>query len=252
MDIVIDGFKAGDRTKIDLPRPQQELIKAIQAVGKPVILVLLNGSALAINWEQKNIPAIIETWYPGQAVGEAIASVLVGEYNPGGRLPVTFYKDVKDLPSFKDYNVSTQTYRYFKGEPLYPFGYGLSYTSFAYEQIKIDNNHKAGEPVKLSVTVKNSGDVAGEEVVQVYVSHLNAPVKVPIRSLAGFQRIKLNAGESKQVEFNIAAHAFSIYNQQGEKTIQPGEFEIAVGGGQPGVKVGNYQAPGLNARITLQ
>jgi beta-glucosidase len=252
MDIVIDGFNAGDRTKIDLPRPQQELIKAIQSLGKPVILVLLNGSALAINWEQKNIPAIMETWYPGQAAGQAIADVLVGDYNPGGRLPVTFYKDVADLPSFKDYNLSKQTYRYFSGEPLYPFGYGLSYTSFAYENVKVDNNHKAGQSVKLSVTVKNTGPVSGDEVVQVYVSHLNAPVKVPIRSLAGFQRVKLNAGESRQVEFEVAADAFSIYNQQGEKIIQPGDFEIGVGGGQPGVKVGNYHTPALITRIKLQ
>lgn len=252
MDIVIDGFNAGDRTKIDLPTTQQQLIKDIQALGKPVVLVLLNGSALAINWEQKNISAILETWYPGQAAGQAIADVLTGDYNPGAKLPVTFYKSVRDLPSFKEYNLTNQTYRYFKGVPLYPFGYGLSYTSFEYGNLKTENIHKTGEPVKVSVSVKNTGSVKGDEVVQVYLSHLNAPAKVPLRSLVQFQRISLEAGESKQIDFEIATDAFSIYNQHGEKTIQPGQFEIAVGGGQPGVKVGNLVAPGLKTEISLQ
>jgi len=252
MDIVIDGFKAGDRTKIDLPRPQQELIKEIQALGKPVVLVLLNGSALAINWEQKNIPAIVETWYPGQAAGQAIADVLFGDYSPGGKLPVTFYKSLTGFPSFMDYNISNQTYRYFKGEPLYPFGYGLSYTSFAYEGLKLQEHYKAGDVVKLSITVKNTGAMRGDEVVQAYVSHLNAPVKVPIRSLAQFQRVTLEPGESKQVDLEISPDAFSIFDEKGEKIISPGQFEIAVGGGQPGVKVGNFVAPGLKSKVTLQ
>ena len=154
MDVQIEGFRGGDRTKIDLPGVQEQLIKDIKALGKPVVLVLLNGSALAINWAVGNIPAIVETWYPGQAAGQAIADVLFGDYNPGGRLPVTFYKSEKDLPAFTDYNITTQTYRYFRGEPLYPFGYGLSYTSFAYENLKINNEYKAGETIELSVDVK--------------------------------------------------------------------------------------------------
>ena len=170
MDVQIEGFRGGDRTKIDLPGVQEQLIKDIKALGKPVVLVLLNGSALAINWADGNIPAIVETWYPGQAAGQAIADVLFGDYNPGGRLPVTFYKSEKDLPAFTDYNITTQTYRYFRGEPLYPFGYGLSYTSFAYENLKINNEYKAGETIELSVDVKNTGSMGGDEVVQVYVS----------------------------------------------------------------------------------
>jgi beta-glucosidase len=251
MDIVIDGFNAGDRTKIDLPRPQQELIKEIQALGKPVILVLLNGSALAVNWEQKNVPAILETWYPGQAAGQAIADVLFGDYNPGGKLPVTFYKSTNDLPSFKDYNLTKQTYRYFKGDPLYPFGYGLSYTTFGYENLTVENTYKAGDSVKLSITVKNTGGVRGEEVVQAYVSHLNAPVKVPVRSLTQFQRVALEPGESKQISLTIAPDAFSIFNEKGEKTIPPGQFEIFVGGGQP-LTVGKNATPGLKSKFQLQ
>lgn len=252
MDIVIDGFRAGDRTKIDLPRPQQELIKEITALGKPVILVLLNGSALAVNWEQKNVAAILEAWYPGQAAGQAIADVIFGDYNPGGRLPVTFYRSVNDLPPFKDYDISTQTYRYFKGEPLYPFGYGLSYTTFAYEKLDISDRYKAGDPVKVGITVKNTGSRRGDEVVQVYVKHLTSKGKVPVRSLAGFHRVTLDPGESKQVELIIAPDAFSLYDDRGKKTIYPGQFEIAVGGGQPGIKVAGAEVSSSKAVITMQ
>ncbi len=251
MDIVIDGFNAGDRTKIDLPRPQQELIKEIHALGKPVIVVLLNGSALAINWEEKNIPAILETWYPGQAAGQAIADVLFGDYNPGGKLPVTFYKSTNDLPSFKEYKISGQTYRYFKGEPLYPFGFGLSYTSFAYDDLKIEESHQVGDSIKLSVNVKNTGAMGGDEVIQVYLSNLNAPVKVPIRSLAEFRRINLKPNESRRVSFTLPSSAFSIIDNKGERKVLPGQFEIAVGGGQPGIKTGKTELPVLKAKINL-
>ncbi len=251
MDIVIDGFKAGDRTRIDLPQSQQELIKEINALGKPVVVVLLNGSALAINWEQKNVPAILETWYPGQAGGQAIADVLFGDYNPGGKLPVTFYKSTADLPSFNEYNLSGQTYRFFKGEPLYPFGYGLSYTTFEYKDLQIVNeNYKAGDTVNVSATVTNTGQVQGDEVVQVYVSRKNALVKVPICSLVEFKRINLAPGESRQVNFSIAPDAFSMINEKGEKVISPGRFEITVGGGQPGVNMGKTQNV-LRTEITL-
>jgi beta-glucosidase len=236
MDIVIDGFKGGDRTRIDLPRTQQELIKAIHALGKPVVLLLLNGSALAINWEQKNIPAIVEAWYPGQAAGQAIADVLFGDYNPGGKLPVTFYKSVADLPSFDAYELRGQTYRYFKGEPLYPFGFGLSYTTFAYDNLVLNETYTAGDSVKLSVNVKNTGAVAGEEIVQVYLSMLNAPVPLPLRSLQGFKRIQLNPGETKKVSFAIRPDAFSYFNKEGERELKPGKFQISVGGGQPDTK----------------
>jgi beta-glucosidase len=228
MDIVIDGFKAGDRTKLDLPRPQQELIKEIVALGKPVILVLLNGSALAINWEKANVPAILEAWYPGQAGGQAIADVLFGDYNPGGRLPVTFYKSVNDLPSFKDYNLTAQTYRYFKGQPLYPFGYGLSYTTFAYDGLDIGSQSQPTDSVKVKVTVKNTGSLRGDEVVQAYVKQIKPKGKVPLRSLAAFQRVTLEPGESKQVTLGLAPEAFSVFDESGNRTIRRDQFEILV------------------------
>src|SRR5690606_8089326 len=201
MDVQIDGFRGGDRTKIDLPAVQQDLIKSIHALGKPVILVLLNGSALAVNWEHANVPAIVEAWYPGQAAGQAIADVLFGDYNPGGRLPVTFYQSVKDLPSFDDYLMSNQTYRYYKGKPLYPFGYGLSYTTFEYSDIQASGDAS----VRVSVTLKNTGSRAGDEVVQLYVSNAKQSTSSPIRTLRGFKRIHLQAGESKQVDFELSS-----------------------------------------------
>ncbi|HEX3025129.1 MAG TPA: glycoside hydrolase family 3 C-terminal domain-containing protein [Chitinophagaceae bacterium] len=237
MDVAIDGFKGGDRTKLDLPSNQEELIKEIKSLGKPIILVLLNGSAVSINWENKNIPAIIETWYAGQAAGTAIADVLFGDYNPAGRLPVTFYSSVSDLPSFEDYNITTQTYRYFKGNVIYPFGYGLSYTNFHYDNLKINHQNKAGNDVKLSVDIKNTGKVSGDEVVQVYVSNKTSTGHIPIRSLKAFKRIYLKAGETKTLNLIIKPDAFSIINDDNKKIIVHGKFEVSVGGGQPDVKI---------------
>jgi beta-glucosidase len=236
MDIDIDGFDHGDRTRLRLPDVQEELIKEIYTLGKPVVLVLLNGSALAVNWEVEKVPAIVEAWYTGQAAGTAIADVLFGDYNPGGRLPVTFYKSVKDIPSFEQYDMTNQTYRYFKGEPLYPFGYGLSYTSFKYDNLKINKEFKIGDSVKISVDVTNTGKVVGDEVAQVYISDLNAPVPVPIRALKGFKRIHLQPGEEKTVTFSISPNSFSIINDNNQRVIIPGKFEISIGGGQPDSK----------------
>src|SRR5882724_6647812 len=158
MDVNIDGFKGGDRTSLDLPKAQEELIKEIQALGKPVVLVLLNGSALSINWEDKNIPAIVEAWYPGQAAGTAIADVLFGDYNPAGRLPVTFYRDTTDLPPFGDYRMAGRTYRFFEGTPLYPFGHGLSYTSFTYANLRTSaDTLRAGDHITIRIDVANTG-----------------------------------------------------------------------------------------------
>jgi beta-glucosidase len=237
MDIQIDGFRGGDRTKIGLPGVQEQLIKKIQALGKPVILVLLNGSAIAVNWENENIPAILEAWYPGQAAGKAIADILFGDYNPGGRLPVTFYKSENDLPSFSDYNITTQTYRYFQGEPLYPFGYGLSYTTFQYENLKLNDAYKADSIIHFTVDIKNTGSKEGDEVVQVYVAAKDLAGHYPIRSLQAFKRVHLNAGETKTVDLALRRDAFSIYNDSGKKELHPGNYVISVGGGQPGMKV---------------
>lgn len=222
MDVKIDGFLGGDRTKLELPAVQQQLIKDIHALGKPVILVLLNGSALAINWESKNIPAIIEAWYPGQAAGTAIADVLFGDYNPGGKLPVTFYKSEKDLPPFEQYELTGQTYRFFKGEPLYPFGYGLSYTTFQYSGIQFTD--AADGNLSIKVSVKNSGKYDGDEVVQVYVSKPGSSRIV--RELKAFKRIHLKSGEQQVVDLVLP---------RGAGMREAGEYEITVGGGQPGM-----------------
>ena len=224
MDVQIDGFRGGDRTRIDLPDTQQKLIKDIHALGKPVILVLLNGSALAVNWENEHLPAVIEAWYPGQVAGHAIADVIFGNYNPAGRLPVTFYKSTQELPRFEDYALSTQTYRYFKGKPLYPFGYGLSYSSFHYSNLRASLKTGAPDSIQLSASVQNTGAFDGDEVIQVYTSSkatANVPGH-PIRALASFRRIHLKAGETKEVYFTIKIPAGVN-----------GSLELAMGGGQP-------------------
>jgi beta-glucosidase len=234
MDVNIDGFKGGDRTTLDLPKIQEDLIKEVAALGKPVVLVLLNGSALSINWEDQHIPAILEAWYPGQAAGPAIADVLFGDYNPAGRLPVTFYKSLKDLPAFGDYAMAGRTYRYFKGEVLYPFGYGLSYTRFQYGNLQVDPPSRKGDTIRASVTVKNTGTREGDEVAQLYVSAKDATVPVPIRSLRGFKRIHLQPGEEKTLHFAIAPDAFTVIDDKMQKVPLSGQFDILVGGGQPG------------------
>lgn len=235
MDVSIEGFRGGDRTDIGLPKQQEELLKGIQAVGKPVVLVLLNGSALAVNWASENVPAIVEAWYPGEEGGTAIGDVLFGDYNPGGRLPVTFYKSVDQLPPFEDYSMQGRTYRYFKGDPLYPFGFGLSYTTFKYENLKLSSQKiNAGDDVVLDVTVQNAGQRAGEEVVQLYISDLSSSVPAPIRSLAGIERIFLRAAERRNIRFTLGGAQMSIINVQGKRVVEPGEFLISIGGKQPG------------------
>jgi len=247
MDIAIKGFRGGDRTSLDLPDVQEKLIRDIQSLGKPVILVLLNGSALSVNWENKHIPAILEAWYPGQEAGRAIADVIFGDYNPGGRLPVTFYKSVNDLPPFEEYRMTGHTYRYFKGEPLYPFGYGLSYTTFNYSNLKVGEEFSQSDTVSLSLNVKNSGTMAGDEVIQVYLTSLDVKVPVPLRSLVAFKRINLIPGEEKMVTLRISPEAFTIIDDNGERVFQPGRYDLFAGGGQPGTGVET-----LNARIVLK
>jgi beta-glucosidase len=251
MRVTVDGFKGGDRTRIDLPDVQQDLIKTINALGKPVILVLLNGSALAINWEKDNIPAILETWYGGQAAGQALADVIFGDYNPGGRLPVTFYKSVNDLPSFEDYNMTNRTYRYFTGEPLFPFGFGLSYTTFSYKKLKINTTVHQGDSVKVAISVKNTGKLAGDEVVELYLKDLTADVPVPIHALKGFTRIHLNPGETKSVVLTLSPEAFSIIDTDNQRKVKPGKFEVFVGDHQPDNKTVKSEPGILNKVIKL-
>ncbi len=235
MDVDIAGFKGGDRTSLDLPKVQEDLIRAIAATGKPVVLVLLNGSALSINWEDQHLPAIVEAWYPGQAGGQAIADVLFGYYNPAGRLPVTFYQSLKDLPAFGDYAMAGRTYRYFKGKVLYPFGYGLSYSTFHYDSLRIDNPNPSNptDSLRLTVQVKNTGPVEGDEVTQVYISALDARVPVPIRSLCAFRRIHLQPGEERTLHFSVAPDAFTIIDDKMQRVHLPGQYAIAAGGDQP-------------------
>ncbi len=231
MNVSVEGFRGGDRTDISLPKPQQALLKAVVATGKPVVVVLLSGSALAINWANDNAPAILEAWYPGGEGGTAIADVLFGDYNPAGRLPVTFYKSVDQLPPFTDYSMQGRTYRYFKGEPLYPFGYGLSYTRFVYSNLRIEpKSVKAGDAVKVSVDVMNSGDREGDEVVQLYLTDTEASVPVPIRALVGFDRVPLRPREKRTVTFTITPRQMSLIDDRGKRVIEPGEFLIAIGG----------------------
>lgn len=233
MSIEVDGFEGGDRTHLKLPKTQRDLMKAIHKTGKPVVLVLLNGSALAINWAEENLDAILTAGYPGQEGGNAVADVLFGDYNPAGRLPVTYYKSVDQLPPFEDYDMEGRTYKYFTGKPLYPFGYGLSYTSFEYSGLEVPDQARTGETVPVKVKVKNTGDVEGDEVVQLYITDEKASTQRPIVQLEGFQRIHLLPGETKEVEFELEPRQFSLIGENEERVIESGWFKVFVGGGQP-------------------
>ncbi len=253
MPVTLEGFKGGDRTDISLPKPQTELIKAIKDTGKPVILVLMGGSALAVNWENDNIPAILQTWYPGQFGGSAIADVLFGDYNPAGRLPVAFYKSVDQLPPFDDYKMDGRTYRYFKGAPLYPFGFGLSYSKFAYSGLKMAKNVTADQTLAVTVDVRNTSKIVGDEVVQLYVSDPVSIVTVPVRSLAGVERIKLRPGEKRTVKFDLTPRQMSVVMNDGKRVLEPGRLDISVGGGQPGPRsssiAGSFTVSGKTIEI---
>ncbi|WP_405605851.1 glycoside hydrolase family 3 C-terminal domain-containing protein [Polaribacter sp. Asnod1-A03] len=231
MPVNSKGFDGGDKTNIDLPEIQTELLKALHKTGTPVILVLLNGSALAINWEDENLPAIVEAWYPGELGGNAIADVLFGDYNPSGRLPVTFYKSHKDLSPFVNYSMKGRTYRYFEGEALYPFGYGLSYTNFKYDKLKLSKEkiNKTGT-TKVSVRVKNIGDLDGDEVVQLYIKDVKSSVKRPLMDLKGIERISLKSGKSTTVTFEITSEDLEFFDTvHRKKVVESGIFEIGIG-----------------------
>jgi len=237
MPVKVEGFRGGDRTDISLPKPQEELLKAVVATGKPVVVVLLTGSALAVNWANDHIPSILTAWYPGGEGGTGIADVLFGNYNPAGRLPVTFYKSVDQLPPFDDYNMQGRTYRYFKGEPLYPFGFGLSYTKFNYNNLRLsEKSINAGQPITVSVDVTNVGKINGDEVVQLYLTDVAASAPVPIRTLVGFDRISLRPREKRTVTFTITPRQMSLIDDAGKRVIEPGEFVISIGGSQIGLK----------------
>jgi beta-glucosidase len=246
------GFLGGDRTSLDMPEPEEALVQAVAATGKPLVVVLMNGSALGVNWEKAHANAILEAWYPGEEGGATIADTLSGKNNPAGRLPVTFYKDVHQLPSFEDYSMKGRTYRYFEGEPLWPFGYGLSYTTFKYSDLIVPTAPiNAGDPLDVSVTVSNAGSVAGDEVAQVYLKFPDVP-GAPIRALRGFQRIHLEPGASQAVRFHLNRRDLSMVTAAGDIIIAQGTYTVSVGGGQPGTGApsvsGDFHVRG---RITL-
>jgi beta-glucosidase len=235
MPVNAPGFNGGDRTSILLPAVQTELMKSLKATGKPVVFVMMTGSAIATPWESENIPAIINAWYGGQSAGTAIADVLFGDYNPAGRLPVTFYKSDNDLPGFSDYSMNNRTYRYFKGEALYPFGFGLSYTTFKYDMLKAPVSTAKGKNITVSARVTNTGKMTGEEVVQLYISHPDVKAKAPVRALKGFQRISLKTGESKMIKFELSHDQLSLIDENGKMYQPNGKLQVSIGGGQPGV-----------------
>jgi beta-glucosidase len=234
MPIKIEGFNGGDRTNLNLPAVQEKLLDAVASAGKPVIVVLTSGGALSVNRAQEKAAAVLLAGYGGQQGGNAVADVIFGDYNPAGRLPLTYYKSIDQIPAFENYDMAGKTYRFFRQEPLYPFGYGLSYTTFSYSNLVIPEKAAAGDKISVKVTVTNTGKSEGDEVVQLYLTDEKASTTRPIRQLEGFSRINLKPGESKVVEFQLEPRQFSIINNKSKRVIEPGYFTISVGGKQPG------------------
>jgi len=251
MPIKIEGFAGGDRTSVDLPRAQEQLLENLVASGKPVIAVLMNGSALGVNWADQHAAAILEAWYPGEEGGTAVAEALAGDFSPAGRLPLTFYKSVDQIPAFGDYNMKGRTYRYFTGEPLYPFGYGLSYSDFEYSNLTFDKNSLGTkDDLAVSVYVKNGGKMAGDEVVQVYLAHPGQN-GAPLRALVGFRRVHLEPGETQKVDVPIPNRNLSFVDEKGARRITPGALDVWVGGGQPVSREGLAKTAGLSGSVKI-
>jgi beta-glucosidase len=236
--VEVPGFRGGDRTTLELPASQQRLLERVTALGRPTVLVLLNGSALAVGWAQAHVPAIVEAWYPGQA-GNAVADVLFGDYNPAGRLPVTFYRSVDDLPPFGDYAMAGRTYRFFRGEPLYPFGHGLSYTTFGYANLRTSAASLApGGEVEVSVDVTNTGTRAGDEVVQLYVSYPGSAVPRPVRELKGYARVPLQPGETRTVRMALRADGLRYWDAENDRwVLEPVPVRLQVGASSADIRV---------------
>ena len=244
MPVEVPGFLGGDRTSIDLPEPEEALLEAVATSGKPLIVVLMNGSALAVNWANEHANAIVEAWYSGEEGGNAIGDTLSGKNNPGGRLPVTFYKDLSQVPNFENYSMQGRTYRYFEGKPLYSFGYGLSYATFSYSNFTLPRSDiAAGDPLNAEVTVTNTGKVAGDEVVQVYLKFPKVP-GAPLKALRGFERIHLEPGRSQQAHFELKGRDLSMVTEDGDPIVAQGDYTISIGGGQP-----DTGAPGVTGNF---
>ena len=228
------GFLGGDRTNLEMPEPEEALVRAVAATGKPLVVVLMNGSALGVNWEKAHADAILESWYSGEEGGAAIADTLSGKNDPAGRLPVTFYQDVNQLPNFEDYSMKGRTYRYFTGQPLWPFGYGLSYTTFKYSDLTLPKAPlAAGQPLNASVRITNTGKVAGDEVAQLFLKFPEV-AGAPLRALRGFQRIHLAPGASRTVHFHLGRRDMSMVTEEGDIIVAQGTYTVSIGGGQPG------------------
>jgi beta-glucosidase len=228
------GFHGGDRTSIDLPQPEEDLLEAAKATGKPLVVVLMNGGVLSVNWAAAHANAILEAWYPGEEGGAAVAKTLSGVNNPSGRLPVTVYRSVKDLPDFEDYDMSNRTYRYHKGPVLYPFGFGLSYSTFRYSAMTLSTKElAAGEPLGIDVDVDNTSSMQGDEVAELYLEFADQP-GAPKLALRGFQRVHLSPGEKRRLHFNLNPRDLSWVSPQGQRVLSAGSFHAFVGGGQPG------------------
>lgn len=225
-------FDSGDKIDLNLPECQRKLFRAVTAVGKPVILLLSTGSAIDLREADEKCNAILQTWYPGGRGGKSIAKVLFGDVSPAGKLPVTFYRSVEDLPDFCDYSMKNRTYRYYQGEPLYPFGYGLTYGHVVLSDLKIEKA-VAGQPLALKVTAHNDGKVDTDEVVQVYIKDLESPLAVANHSLCAFSRISLKAGESREISLTVAPAAFEVVDEHGERRLDSSRFRISVGLSQP-------------------
>ncbi len=247
MKVDVPGFKGGDRTILGLPADEEALLGALKGAGKPLVVVLMNGSALAVNWANEHANAILEAWYSGEEGGTAIAETLAGANNPAGRLPVTFYKGVEQLPSFEDYSMKNRTYRYFEGEPLYPFGHGLTYSKFEYSNLKLSSSKlDAGSPLTVDVDVKNTSQRAGDEVVELYIKFPKLP-GAPLRALRGFSRVPVGAGEVRHVRLTLQPRDLSYVNEAGDRMISAGDYTITTGGGQPGTG-----APQASAQLSIR
>ncbi|MDP4180677.1 MAG: glycoside hydrolase family 3 C-terminal domain-containing protein [Bacillota bacterium] len=244
---VSNEYASGDKLHLNLPGLQQELLETVHKVGKPMILVLLSGSALAVTWADENAAAIIQAWYPGAEGGKAIASLIFGDYSPSGRLPVTFYRTTEELPDFKDYSMKNRTYRYMQNEALYPFGFGLSYTKFQYSEFKISNDRiNSGDIIKCSVEVKNIGGYDSDEVVQLYLKDIEASVEVPKWQLAGIRKVFLKQGETLKIDFEVSPRQMGLIDNDGKCLLEPGFFEIYVSGSQPDER--SQKLTGVNAQ----
>jgi beta-glucosidase len=240
-----EGFKGGDRTSLDLPREQQQLLEAVKSTGKPLVVVVMSGSAIAVNWAKQNANAILQAWYPGEEGGTAIAETLGGTSNPSGRLPITIYTGIEQLPDFTDYSMANRTYRYFDGQPLFPFGHGLGYSTFAYSDLKLPATVAAGEAMPVQAEVRNTGSREGDEVVQVYLTFPPLP-GAPRRALRGFARVHLKPGEQKTVAFTLSDRDLSHVSPDGVHLVRTGRYGISVGGGQP-----DTGAPGVKGEFAI-